>query len=47
MSSKLKKKITDKMNELDVTPKNEISLEGDTIISKIGKLTTSHSPRVN
>lgn len=26
--------------------KGEISLEGDTIISKIGKLTTAHSPRV-
>lgn len=26
--------------------KGEISLEGDTILSKIGKLTTAHSPRV-
>lgn len=26
--------------------KSEISLEGDTILSKIGKLTTAHSPRV-
>lgn len=33
------------MTELD--SKSEISLEGDAFISKIGKLTTSHSPRVN
>lgn len=33
------------MTELD--SKCEISLEGDAMISKIGKLTTSHSPRVN
>lgn len=26
--------------------KSEISLDGDTILSKIEKLTTSHSPRV-
>lgn len=26
--------------------KGEISLEGDSILSKIGKLTTAHSPRV-
>lgn len=32
------------MTELD--SKSEISLEGHTILSKIGKLTTTHSPRV-
>lgn len=32
------------MTELD--SKSEISLEGDTMLSKLGKLTTSHSPRV-
>lgn len=34
-----------KMTELD--SKSEISLEGDTILSKIGKLTTAHSQRVS
>lgn len=32
------------MTELD--SKNEISLEEDTILSKLGKLTAVHSPRV-
>lgn len=33
-----------KMTELD--SKSETSLEGDTILSKLGKLTTANSPRV-